>query len=405
MHCNEKICGIPDVQPDGAGFFIRGWLTGDNYSDFLEKNIMDENSIIEEHNGVQVIKMHGGYCLFCDGKNYFKKVYDEITFNPFDRCFMCRKSRSYDSFFVDTMSSGSSSYCMKMSDDDEIYYNGKFGLYIDGKEILPPIYDDIIRWNIGEVIYTRRAMEIKYFDLQGNEILRNRREIKDAADYLEPYYCGEPQNTNVVQTLDSCEFPVGDDCCRCFGKRVALSRRTRQEHMDWIKKQSTGACKIFRNNTLFASDCYIYSAYMIQSERNAGNPLGNCFRQLEKIADLESGWNITLLILYPQKGFQHRITKEELKSIREMQYRVSGRSYRGDKCQKKQDRIACGKADTITVDAIYKGVTDRIESGVIVLTTLCFADHWPTQEEYKKWEEKGKRMQRKRRSRNKYLKG
>ena len=45
---------------------------------------MIENNIIEEHDGVQVIKKHNGFCLFCNGEDYFKKVYDEITFDPFD---------------------------------------------------------------------------------------------------------------------------------------------------------------------------------------------------------------------------------------------------------------------------------------------------------------------------------
>ena len=349
---------------------------------------MIEKNIIEEHNGVQVIKTHGGYCLFCNGEDYFKKVYDEITFDPFGRYFMCRKADSYDSFFVDEMKSGSSLYCDWTEDDDMIYENGKFGLCIDGQEILPPIYDNIEEWDIGDVIYTRRAMEIRYFDLQGNEILKKRREIKNAADYLEPYYCGEPQHTDIVQTIDACEFPEGDDFCRCFEKRVALSRRTRQEHMDWIKKQGSGVYKIFRPNTLFAWDCYIYSAYMIQSENNGEQPLRNCLRQLENMVALESSWHITLLILYPEKGFQHRITKKELKAIREMQYRASDQNCQVPKHLKTQDRTACDKISTVTVDAVYKGVTDRIESGAIVLATLCFADHWPTKEEYKKWEEK-----------------
>ena len=119
---------------------------------------MAESSIIEEHNEVQVIKTHSGYCLFCNGKDYFQKVYDEITFDPFGRYFMCRRRENYDSFFVDTMNSGSSSYYLGMSDDDKIYYHGKFGLCINGKEILPPVYDEIIKWHAGDVIYTRRAI-------------------------------------------------------------------------------------------------------------------------------------------------------------------------------------------------------------------------------------------------------
>ena len=366
---------------------------------------MEEGQIVEEHKGVQVVRVSDGYRLICPDGDYFDRSYDEITFDPVKEVFICRKNRDFDSFFLSTMKSGRSSRC---TSGDEItvdgvcdfYRGGKFGCRIDGKEILPPVYDDICKWPDCDVIYTRKGMDIRYFDLNGNEILKKRRAIAGEADHLEPYYFDEPQDTDIVQTMDLCERPEGEDFCVCYGRRAGLSRRTRREHMDWIEAQGAEVCKRFRENTLFAWDCYIYSAYKIQSAAGAKRPVADCLRRLEKFGIFDVSWHIILTILVPRRGFQRRITKEELKAIRELQRRETGNlPARVPKYLKKQDRTDCGRADNITVVAIYKGITDRIERGAIVMVTRCFADHWPTPEEYRKMKEKQKRIERRKKKR------
>ena len=366
---------------------------------------MGEGQIIEEHNGVQVVRVSDGYRLICPESDYFDRSYDEITFDPVDELFICRRGRNYDSFFLRTMKSGGSSSCT-IGDENTVdgvcdfYRNGKFGCRVDGKEILPPVYDEIVKWPDCEVIYTRKGLDIRYFDLNGNEILKKRRAIAGEADHLEPYYDGEPQHTDIVQTMDLCERPEGEDFCVCYGRRAGLSRRTRREHMDRIEAHGGEVCKRFRENTLFAWDCYIYSAHMVQSAADAKRPVADCLRRLEKFGIFDVDWHVILTILVPRRGFQRRITKEELKAIRELQHRKSGNYHPPvPKYLKKQDRTDCGREDRITVDAIYKGMTDRIESGAIVMVTRCFADHWPTPEEYRKMEEKQKRIERRKKKR------
>jgi len=181
---------------------------------------MQENQIIGNHEGVQVVRTPDGYRLIGTGGDFFDRHYDEITFNPHDRCFICRKKRDYDSFFLDGMKGGDCSMCAygdEYTRDGvtDFYRDGKFGCRIGEKEILPPVYDMIEKWSDCDVIYTRKGMEVRYFDLRGNEILKMRRTIEGSADYLEPYYCGEPQNTDIVQTMDMTERPDGEDFCVC----------------------------------------------------------------------------------------------------------------------------------------------------------------------------------------------
>ena len=50
------------------------------------------DQLIEEHDGVRVILTENGYQLLIQGKAYMEKSYDEITFDPVDRGFICRRS-------------------------------------------------------------------------------------------------------------------------------------------------------------------------------------------------------------------------------------------------------------------------------------------------------------------------
>lgn len=348
--------------------------------------LMKEKQMIEKYKDVQIVRTQEGCRLLCHGRDYFEKCYDEITFDSIDGVFICRKKDDYDTFILSTMKNGGIYRC-SLGDEHTVdgvcrfYYNGKFGCRMDGREILPPLYDDIQKWADCDVIYTRKGMDVRYFDLQGNEILKNRRPIEGAADHLEPYYCGEPQETEIVQTMDLSERPEGDDFCVCHGHYAGLSRRTRREHMNWIKKQGAEACKRFREITLLTMDCYIYSAYVVQSEKKAKRPVSDCLRQLERLGIFFGGWHVILTILAPQRGFNCRITKEEWKSIREMQRRTSDVYRPVPKDRRKQDRTDCSQEDLITIDAVFKGITHRITSGAMVLATLCFADHWPMQDE------------------------
>jgi len=366
---------------------------------------MNENQLIEEHGDVQVFRTKDGFRLFCEGKECFARGYDEITFDPVEQIFLCRWQRNYDIFSLQGKKS-CNSWRTSYGDDREtdgccdFYCEGKFGCRVHGVVILPPVYDDVDKWADCDVIYTRKGMDVRYFDLQGNEILKNRREIPDGKDYMEPYYSDEPQHTNVVQTMDCSERPEGEDFCVCYGYYAGLSRRTRKEHMDWIKRQSC-VCKRFRDVTLFAWDCYIYSAYLFQSRPDARNPVADCLQQLEALDILWSGWHVILTILAPEHGFQHRITKTELKAIRRTQHRSVGIERWLPKYARAQDRTDCGRDDWTAIDAIYKGKTDRIGKGAIVLATLCFSDHCPTKDEMKKWEEAKARFERHKRKRRK----
>ena len=362
--------------------------------------------IMEEHGKFQVVQAKDGYRLFVNGKALYGKPFDEITFDFMNQSFICRKKRDYDFHPVSPDRDGSS-YTTSIGDEEydedgrfcNYCVNGKFGCRYDGKEILPPIYDDIHKWDRCDVIYTRIGMDIRYFDMHGCEILKKRRAVGSGKDHLEPYYDSEPQHTDIVQTIDCTESPQGDDFCVCYGHRAGLRRQTRSEHMAWIRENASSACRLFRKITLFAPDCYIYSAYMAQSGNGAKHPVDDCLRQLEEFGAFYSSWNTILTILVPRRGCHRRITKQEIKAIRAMQHRTTDRSWTVPAYKKKQNRIACNRFDYITIDAVFKGTTDRIESGAIVLATICFADHWPSREEYAEWERKTKRREKKRRGR------
>ena len=114
-------------------------------------------------------------------------------------------------------------------------------------------------------------------------------------------------------------------------------------------------------------------------------PVDDCLRQLESFGVFDSTWNVILTILVPARGFQHRVSKRELKAIRRLQDRTT------DYAGKPQAGTDCSRFDHITFDAVFKGKTDRIRKGAVVLATICFADHWPTEEEFRKMEKRSRK--------------
>ena len=316
---------------------------------------------IEEFNKFRIVRDNGGLLgLIFNSEVIEHCEYNEIT--RMDDYFLCRKAD------MEKQIDFNGKTCMSATlIPDPAEYEGadgyiivcnknqKYGLLSpDHKEILPAIYDNIYKWHDCDVIYTRSGNRCEYFNTAGNKILTNVRDIPEAEDKLEPYYDGEPQ-TNVVQLMDMSSNCVGEDYCACHGVRAGLSRRLHSEHAAYI--QNLANVIPFEQKAIdsfMAWDCYIFSAFAVDSEKG----VSDCLKQLEEIECFNATYQWNYVVLLPTKPSDEQI--EEVRWI-----------------------FKCLEQDTYSqlISDIAFGVDEDVK-GVKVIGTRYFCDHWPSDEEF-----------------------
>ena len=326
---------------------------------------MSEKTAVVGKNGTYEILQKGSrYYLFLDGKphKYEPSPLDEITYDPYDRVLICRNGRDVtfrsidrdhvDSYeFRDWEEPMAEGYTRSFSDV------GKVGLKKGGKVILPEQFDDVDKWNDCDVLYTRLGMTIRYFDLQGNEILKNRRDLGDSEDHLYPYSHNVDSGNSIVQTMDFRPQPEGEDFCICHGQRVGLSRRTIKEHAAWLRQISNiVACpsKWFLESKI----AKYHEAYLVQSRPGVKFPLNDCLRQL-LAAHLLGSWNVSFTILVPESS-KKELTESEIHITKRLDY-----------MNRDND------SNRIYFEDISKGSTSLISEGIILIATTYIIDCYP----------------------------
>lgn len=330
------------------------------------QNLFDEltakRQIITGKNGdYHIIQNKGRFYLYKDGKQYGLDSFDEITYNPYNRFLICRNGIDHDYYFIDR-DHGYSDQHRDWYDVVDGYTrsfssNGKVGLKKGKRVILPELFDEVDKWSDCDVLYTRLGMDVRYFDLVGNEILKKRRDLGDAEDHLYPYYHDAEISNGIVQTMDFRAQPDGEDFCVCHGQKVGLSRRTIAEHATWLRQMSNIApCpkKMF----LEARISSYLESYIVQSRPGVNNPLNDCLLQLLATHLIES-WNVSFTILVPEST-KNELTESEIHTIKRLDYMNRDNDFRG-----------------ITVEEISKGTTASISEGVILIVTRYFVDCYP----------------------------
>ena len=310
---------------------------------------------VRNDNGLLGLEYRGEMIVPCQ--------YYEIT--RMDDYFLCRKTGfeqhvDFDGEIYYTEESPSEKEEEEELNDGFIqtWARGKYGVLTPSREtILPPVYDEVYKWQDCDVIYTRQGAVAKYFDTDGNQILCNVRNIVDAEDELEPYYEGEPQ-TNVIQLMDLSDEPVGDDFCQCHGRRAGLSRRLCPEHFEYL--QGTADVVPFENadrDSFLADDCYIFASFAVQSAPGCKYPVCDCIEQIAKMKEYDSSWWWMYLVLYPADA---EIDVERDRWI----FRCLDLD------------VSCN-----SVNGVAFGRSKHVRHGVKVIATRYFRDHWPTDEE------------------------
>ena len=274
----------------------------------MEKNL--NWIIVKEDGAFQKVQDPdtGLYGLVYNDKPLTEPTWFEVTLFP--KYWYLRKNQEERIYYVDSdryaKSTGGSENEDETQDDGSVitynHSNGKYGFVNkNGQRLLENAYDEIYKWDDCDVVYTRNGREIKYYNSAGSQILTHVRDIPDATDFRYPYYFGEPQ-TNIIQTMDMSENPVGDDFCICHGMRTGLSRRTRREHMAYlegianVKRISRKAKRAFKSKYT-----YIYAGFVVQSSPNSIHPVYDCLKQLWDFEEFESTWQWQFVIVLPQK--------------------------------------------------------------------------------------------------------
>lgn len=302
--------------------------------------MLKNNKLFEEAKWIEITRLRGDNKLYCRRKNH--QSYIDIKTGEWCGS-MYDPLEEYED---ETIEDGLVITCN----------NGRFGLKAaDGSELLPIIYDCILKWKDCDVIYARTGAEVRYFNSRAQQILTNMRDIEGATDGMYPYYIGEPQS-NIIQLMDTTENPIGDGFCQCYGKHTGLSRRTCHEHFNFMESM----CNISPlgpecHDAFLAWDCYIYASFGAQSSPRANNPIASCMDRLKELNVFKSSWEWFFVILLPQKAV---IDKKVVKSVVMKEFK---------------------KHKPWIYDETYIGIgrTDRISNGAIVYATRFFRDHWP----------------------------
>lgn len=317
-------------------------------------------TIIAEDGSFQKIQNFesGLYGLLYNGKFLTDASWFEVT--RFPKYWYLRKNQEERIYYVDSdrydKSTGGRENEDETQDDGSIVTydqtTGKYG-YVDknGQRLLENVFDEIFKWDDCDVVYTRNGREIKYYNTAGVQILTHIRNIPDANDYRYPYYTGEPQ-TNIIQTMDMSQHPIGDDFCYCHGIHTGLSRRTRTEHMAYLEsvanvnRISREAKRAFKSKYT-----YIFASFVVQSTPNSIHPIYDCLKQLWDFEEFESTWQWQFVIVLPQKP--------TIQQKREADWLVE---------------CIMTSGDLSTSHTIAYGVDESLKEGAIVYATRFFWD-------------------------------
>lgn len=232
------------------------------------------------------------------------------------------------------------------------YELGKGYGYINysGIRIFENQYDCIHKWHRCDVVEVRKGGIVKYFDTNGYEILKNVKYIPLANDYESPYYYGEPM-TNIVQTVDTTNNAIGDDFCTWYGVRAGLTRRTKSDHIKFLKSIANVrnlSNKAKRN--FLRRFTYLYECYAVQSKPATKHPVYDCLKQLLERDAFESSWGWIIVIVLP-----HEPTLEEKREI-DWLFRCIAE----DECE--------------SFDRVSYGSDENLKEGAIVYATHYFQD-------------------------------
>lgn len=317
-------------------------------------------TIVAEDGSFQKIQNleSGLYGLLYNGNFLTDPSWFEVT--RFPKYWYLRKNQEERIYYVDSdrydKSTGGRENEDETQDDGSIVTydqtTGKYG-YVDknGQRLLENVFDEIFKWDDCDVVYTRNGREIKYYNTAGIQILTHIRNIPDANDYRYPYYTGEPQ-TNIIQTMDLSQHPIGDDFCYCHGIHTGLSRRTRTEHMAYlervanVKRISREAKRAFKSKYT-----YIFASFVVQSTPNSIHPIYDCLKQLWDFEEFESTWQWQFVIVLPQKP--------TIQQKREADWLVE---------------CIMTSGDLSTAHTIAYGVDESLKEGAIVYATRFFWD-------------------------------
>lgn len=330
-------------------------------------------NIIKNIMGLDIVEFEGKLGISENGKLLTEIKFDEITLWPPSKepALLCRQWKNRHLYDINLRRFIVSETAPVSKQDQTTeegyivrYVNGKFGLEFKNREILPPVYDEVYKWLGCNVIYTRIGTVPYYFNTQGKQILNKVRSITNAKDCIYPYYNDEPQ-TNIIQTMDLTNSPIGDDFCVCLGRRTGLSRRTLSEHMQYIQYLSNKELipQFVWDNTLAADDCYIYSASFVESKLEIDKALDQCIRKVDRLYSFGVSWNLIFNIIIPCEKYS------EL-TIKYIKWRIM---------QIAEDN------ESEQIHYIAIGTDSQLKNGLKMLVTRCFCDHWPSDEEYVMW--------------------
>jgi hypothetical protein len=327
-------------------------------------------NIVKNIMGLDIVEFEGKLGISENGELLTEIKFDEITLWPTSKepALLCRQWENQQLYDINLRKVTLSETVPgnphdRTTEEGYIvrYVNGKFGLEFKGREILPAVYDEVYKWLGCNVIYTRIGAVPYYYNTQGKQILTKVRSITDTNDSIKPYYLVEPQ-TNIIQTMDLTNSPIGDDFCVCLGRHTGLSRRTLSEHMRYIQQLSNKELipQTVWDNTLAADDCYIYSASFVESKLEIDKALEQCIRKVNRLYTFEVSWSLIFNIIIPCEKYS------EL-TIKYIKWRIM---------QIAEDN------ESEQIHYISIGTDGRLKNGLKMLVTRCVCDHCPSDEEY-----------------------
>jgi len=300
--------------------------------------------------------------------------YDEIT--PIeDDGYFCRVLNDYDiyrshddgSLYINSTCRHPTIHYQKLEDGSiqeendgiiEKYFDGKYGaLSLDGKEILPCIYDEVSRWPDCDVIEVRSGLSIAYFNLDGKQIL-TKYKYPPVEPFIYPYTVSEQQNDIALMTMEFVDSCNDEQCCMCYGHPTRLDRVLRQDIEGELR---AGKFYIpFPKDAFYRFngwDTYIYRAYIVRSK--SSNPVGDCIKQLREMRCYDSSW---FYIDKVSTNSRTRLNDAELDLLR-----IAMESF----------DWAGGYNSTLGY-----GIDDDLADGEVCIFHIeYFADHWPSEEE------------------------